>query len=308
MPALFAYLLAVSLLLGGGYVSLHWLAAPPDASTNQRPSAGKGVSARNDAVKKSDPSAAAETQAEKRPNDQTGTETAASPLTSGASSKAVPQAPAKQTGESEDTNAQTKKAEDVPAGGCMPFGLTAKGQLVFPIECQALLERHRARAESQPSVPASPTQSAPAPKEAQAAEPAKLAGDKNADDKNTDLNRNESSPNKEATAKVADVAPSGEAKPGEPKPGEPKPGEIKSGEIKPGEAKSGKENPEPEAANGKRPGKRSMQSARSKPVMMILRTIEFPDGHREQRLLPLGHSRRAAFPSEEDWFDPLTFR
>jgi len=111
MPALFAYLLAVSLLLGGGYVSLHWLAAPPDASTNQRPSASKGVSARNDAVKKSDPSAAAETQAEKRPNDQAGTETAASPLTSGASSKAVPQAPAKQTGESEDTNAQTKKAE-----------------------------------------------------------------------------------------------------------------------------------------------------------------------------------------------------
>src|SRR5258708_12684105 len=38
MPALFAYLLAISIALGGGYAGLRWLAAP-DNSTVQQPSA-----------------------------------------------------------------------------------------------------------------------------------------------------------------------------------------------------------------------------------------------------------------------------
>jgi hypothetical protein len=42
--------------------------------------------------------------------------------------------------------------------------------------------------------------------------------------------------------------------------------------------------------------------------MMILRTVEFPDGHREQRLLPMSHLGSTAFRTEEEWFDPLTFR
>jgi hypothetical protein len=286
MPALFAYLLAVSLLLGGGYVSLHWLSAPPDASTNQRLSASKGQPAKNEQVRKSDPYAAAEIRAEKRPDDHAGTETAASPLTSEASGKAVAEARPNETGVSEDnTNTQTKKAEDVPAGGCMPLGLTAKGVLVFPIQCQALLERQRGPADSRPPVPTNPPQSAPAPKQGQAAEPARLAGEKN-----TDLNRTDS-PGNEANVKVVNASPSGS-------------GEAKPDEAKPDEAKPGKENAQPVAVNGKKIGKRRMQPARSKPVVMILRTIEFPDGHREQRLLPMSHSRRTAFRTEEEWFDP----
>jgi len=53
----------------------------------------------------------------------------------------------------DNTNTKTKKAEDVPAGGCMPLGLTAKGELVFPIQCQAPRERHR-----DPAVPNRPFQ------------------------------------------------------------------------------------------------------------------------------------------------------
>jgi hypothetical protein len=293
MPALFAYLVAVSLLLGGGYVSLHWLSAPPDASTDLRPSASKARPAKNDLVKKSDPYAAAETRAEKRPDDRAETEIAASRLGSEASGKAVPEAPPNETGMSEDDkNTQTKKAEDAPDGGCVPLGLTAQGELVFPIQCQALPERHRGAAVSQPPVQTNPTQSAPAPKEAQAAEPARL--DRN---KNADLNRKQS-PGNAATAKVVNVSPSGEAKSEE-----AKPDEAKSDEAKPG-----KENSPPVAANGKKVGKRMMQSAHSKPVMMILRTVEFPDGRREQRLLPMSHLRSTAFQTEEEWFDPLMFR
>jgi hypothetical protein len=34
-------------------------------------------------------------------------------------------------------------ADKVPAGGCMPIGLTAKGDLVFPLQCRELIERER---------------------------------------------------------------------------------------------------------------------------------------------------------------------
>jgi len=99
------------------------------------------------------------------------------------------------------------------------------------------------------------------------------------------------------------LSPSGEAKSNEAKSGEAKSSEAKSDEVKPG-----KENPPPVAVNGKKVGKRMMQSAHSRPVMMILRTVEFPDGHREQRLLPMSHLGSTAFRTEEEWFDPLTFR
>jgi hypothetical protein len=190
MPALFAYLFAVSVLLGGGYVGLHRLAAPPDASTNERPSASKRPPAtRKDVVEKPDLTAAG--RAKMRPDDHDETETTASTPTLELSDKAAPEA----------------------------------------------------------------TQSASAPKELQAAEPAKPVGGENAD-----LNKN-GSPSSEANARGQDVSPSGRATPGQ----------------------------EPEVI--KRAGTRNMQSS-----------------HREERLLPMGHSRRTAFGPEEQWFNPLTFR
>jgi hypothetical protein len=32
--------------------------------------------------------------------------------------------------------------EDVPPGGCLPIGVTASGEIVFPFQCKAFLERH----------------------------------------------------------------------------------------------------------------------------------------------------------------------
>jgi hypothetical protein len=40
-------------------------------------------------------------------------------------------------------DASTK--EDVPPGGCMPIGLTASGEIVFPIQCRELIERERGK-------------------------------------------------------------------------------------------------------------------------------------------------------------------
>src|SRR6202165_4887297 len=39
--------------------------------------------------------------------------------------------------------------EDVPPGGCMPIGLTASGEIVFPIQCKEFIERQRGQAVEQ---------------------------------------------------------------------------------------------------------------------------------------------------------------
>jgi BA14K-like protein len=39
--------------------------------------------------------------------------------------------------------------EDVPPGGCMPIGLTASGEIVFPIQCKEIIERERGKAVKQ---------------------------------------------------------------------------------------------------------------------------------------------------------------
>jgi hypothetical protein len=46
----------------------------------------------------------------------------------------------------QENSAPTLVVEDVPPGGCMPIGLTASGEIVFPIQCKELIERHRAAA------------------------------------------------------------------------------------------------------------------------------------------------------------------
>jgi outer membrane biosynthesis protein TonB len=45
--------------------------------------------------------------------------------------------------------AQSPANEDVPPGGCMPIGLTSSGEIVFPIQCRELIERHRGEAVEQ---------------------------------------------------------------------------------------------------------------------------------------------------------------
>jgi hypothetical protein len=39
--------------------------------------------------------------------------------------------------------ADLQRSDGVPVGGCMPIGLTARGDLVFPMQCRELIERER---------------------------------------------------------------------------------------------------------------------------------------------------------------------
>ena len=202
MPALFAYLLAVSLLVGSGYVSLHWLTAPADIRTNQQPHQSKSPPAGKDVGEKYGPFVPAAPRAENRSDDHSEMEITASSPASKASNKDTIEVPPNGTGvPEENTDVLSKQAEDVPSGGCMPIGLTAKGELVFPMQCQELLERHRGPVASQDPVPTNSTPS-PMPKERQAAEPARPAHDE------------KQSPSEKSNAKVEDVSPSGETMPG----------------------------------------------------------------------------------------------
>jgi BA14K-like protein len=45
--------------------------------------------------------------------------------------------------------AEPSAKEDVPPGGCMPIGLTASGEIVFPIQCREFIERQRGKAVEQ---------------------------------------------------------------------------------------------------------------------------------------------------------------
>ena len=273
MAALFGYLLAISVALGGGYAGLRWLAAP-DSSTGQHSSASAKLPNKGKKQpEKPDSEVTRMTEAESGPKDRDKTEATASTAPSGASNKAAPETSRNETGVSEvSPRAPPQKNDDEPTGGCTPIGLTASGQLVFPMQCQAFLERNRGPEDSQVPVSTNPPKSAAPPKERQAAEPAPAAA------QIAGLNR-EGSSTTEANAKAEDFSPSGEAKPG-------------------------KENSEPDVVKGKKVGKRNMHSSSSKPVMMILRTVEFPDGRREERLLPMNRSRRTSLRTEDQWFNP----
>jgi hypothetical protein len=61
--------------------------------------------------------------------------------------------------------AEVSKPDNVPAGGCMPIGLTARGDLVFPMQCRELIERERGPVpEQQLHLPEQRTQQEPSAK------------------------------------------------------------------------------------------------------------------------------------------------
>src|SRR5450432_1663698 len=141
MPALFAYLLAISVALGGGYAGLRWLAAP-DSGTGQQSSASAKLPNKDKKLpEKSDSNVTTMTEAESGPKDGDKTEITASTAPSGTSNKVAPEVSRNEPGVSEvSPKAPTQKDDDVPGGECTPIGVTASGKLVFPMQCQAFLE------------------------------------------------------------------------------------------------------------------------------------------------------------------------
>ena len=139
MPALFTYIVAIAFLLGSGYVGLQWLAEPAAVTSH----AGKVAPKSRKAAEQARPFADVDgrnvyeqgsvpTVGQSRP----ATEAIADPQATGGLSKTT-QARA----EKDDP---AKDVADVPRGGCMPFGITQNGELVFPMECQAILAQYGA--------------------------------------------------------------------------------------------------------------------------------------------------------------------
>ena len=57
--------------------------------------------------------------------------------------------PDHRNGEPESHASGTGREADVPPGGCMPIGLTASGEIVFPIQCKEFIDRERGKAVEQ---------------------------------------------------------------------------------------------------------------------------------------------------------------
>ena len=183
MPALFAYLLAISVALGGGYAGLRWLVAP-DSTGQQSTASAKLPNKGKKLPEKADSKVSRMTEAGSGPKDRDEAEVTASTASSGTSNKVAPEASRNEPGVSEvSPKAPTQKDNDVPGGECTPIGVTASGKLVFPMQCQAFLEPHRGPEKFQVPVPTNPSETVAPPKERQTAEPAPSA------DQITDLNR-----------------------------------------------------------------------------------------------------------------------
>jgi hypothetical protein len=307
MPALLGYLLALAIFLGGGYVGLEWLASPEDTSTVQRPN--KKLVQNKNGPKKFAGAVAVPSEAEEK------VQTPASTAVAKGSGQAVHEAPSPASGGGDLGNSENLGS--VPAGGCTPIGLTARGDLVFPITCQELMERHRG-----PVAASSTTETAPSIKENRAAEPKERDKSSNAANQAAEL------PNDDATdMSRTDVPKIDETKPSEPT-SEPAPtGKTLSGSDKdnqadlshrplgqvqpndgftPSAVKPGGQESAPSVKSGK-PERQNLRTGRSKLVMMTLRTIEFPDGHREQHLLPAKHSQRQVDAADQ-WYNALGLR
>jgi hypothetical protein len=183
MPSLFIYILAAVLVLGGGYAGLHWLEEPtfvespavkeylksrevaehargkvaaqprlyadqarPYADLDQRQSYELGSGASPARLKSdlapviSEP--AFTVPAVKAPPVKASPVTAPAVTAPAADPSAISDGTRNTQGRNDSPPA--KDAANVPRGGCMPFGITENGELVFPMECQAILTQNGA--------------------------------------------------------------------------------------------------------------------------------------------------------------------
>jgi hypothetical protein len=238
MRTLFASLLAIAVVLWGGYAGLHWLHKPQEPAISQRP-AGKSTSKTTDVAEKFDlPSRTEETQAEHGPEVKGKAEASEglAPLVS--SNKAASGAPP----EIKDDPQVSIKAEDIAPGSCMPIGITVSGKVVFPMQCQELLARNRASGDLEGS--SLTNSNSPAPKEDQKAEAPKSLAEGSVTQKPTEPSESD------ANAKLED-------------------------RPRAGGAKSGKGRAEPDVEPGRKVEKRNFQNSKGDFTMIIVRTI-FP--------------------------------
>jgi hypothetical protein len=236
MPTLFGYLVALALLLGGGYAGLQWLASPDAVSTPQR--AGEKPTARNvpkrfEKSEKSEPSEFNGARATAVPDEAEGG--------SKIGTTATPdmEAPHPSDHEANETETISKPGDPTPRAN--------------NDNAPAGRNDHVATTSSTSNLNSEP--------ELRQGKPAEAAREGSRDAEQKD------------DAPIKAIART-------PKPGEPR---SEAG-VKP-----------------RRSDRRHVRSSHSGLVMMYLRTIEYPDGHREQQLLPMRRARRMAVEVEDQW-------
>ncbi|MGA7805818.1 hypothetical protein [Bradyrhizobium sp.] len=278
MPALFAYIVALVVLIGAGYEGLQWLAEPQPVVNHERVARENAYAKSKVAAERAEADPDPDSRdAEPRPGvvppEPTGQAAAETRGDAGAS-RTAEETPAKAPG-------------DVPRGGCMPIGITERGKLVFPMACQPILSQNRDNGTTPgPATAQSAPASTPAAKQAQtAAAPALTPTPKPNDPPATASAGANADARAETGFTTSDAARSGKE-------------HADHGGVNLDASNKRKRIAEREPAEQEPKAEQEHKSSHPKGVMMILRTIEFPDGHREQRLLSMNQWRRSVYQDE----------
>jgi len=187
MRARLTFLLAAGIMVGGGYAGVVWFASPSTigygASSRSQNAGGapnaNELGADRIALDRSSNSSVvgagrktASEESKSLPPLRTESRDEGDAAVGRGSQQAAQNDQSKASGSSTEPSA-AKDAHDTRAGGCMPFGITARGNLVFPMECRELLEQHRgvyASPDNSPRAPPAPLEQAGAVEDVQTAQ------------------------------------------------------------------------------------------------------------------------------------------
>ena len=178
MLGLLAYLIALVMLIGSGYAGLVWLANPPSTSSSVQVASSqaqmRGQEQMGSPSRRRPDQHTGATKRDGTGNDRTAGSDAASEVAAGNhdSTAAATEAP-----KTNDTQTQVANSDAVPAKGCTPIGLTAQGDLVFPLRCRELLEQQRRPVRDLQPARAEPAQASPSEQAAPAAHQPAVPGD-----------------------------------------------------------------------------------------------------------------------------------
>ena len=147
-------MIAIVVFLGSGYAGLEWLAAPDVPPVHRVPKRQDGIGSALPAPRATRLSHPPNLIAERIDDSKTDIPTGSADIGKDDIGKDDVKQPDR-TAE----NLKVTGSDAVPAGGCMPIGLTAGGEMVFPLQCRSLLEAQRG-----PVVASNTEQKQPEPK------------------------------------------------------------------------------------------------------------------------------------------------
>jgi hypothetical protein len=142
LPALFAYLVAICLLIGTGYAGVVWLTTPPELNQASRsgsahPHKTKTFSNENTRSASNENTRSAQDSANSGEDSRRNPAKADSFSDSEGSNGHVER---KSTDANRSTEEDSGQQKTVSQGSCVPIGMTAKGDLVFPLHCRELVD------------------------------------------------------------------------------------------------------------------------------------------------------------------------